>query len=110
MKFQAALLAIAAILSAAKACKCGGNVDATRACCRNTGGIPIDDDCPADTISERLSSFHSCCDWFGTLSDCRCPVGCKMREIQAERVAAGLPAFNDTEMVAFLANYTGYIN
>ena len=110
MKLHAALIAIAAIISAASACKCGGNLDATRACCRDVGGVPTSDDCPANTISERLSRFHSCCLRFGVRSDCRCPVGCLMSEVQAERKEAGLPAFNETEMLTYLKNYEGYLN
>ena len=110
MKFHAALVVIAALVSAAQACKCGGNVDVTRGCCTYAGGVTNDDDCTANTISEQLSSFHSCCSWFNTRSDCSCPVGCVRREVQAARKAGGLPAFNETEMLAFLANHEDYVN
>ncbi len=110
MKFHTILAAIAAIVSAAEACKCGGNIDATRACCRQTGGVPSGDDCPANTISERLSNFHSCCLNFGTRSDCRCPIGCLVAELEAERKAGGLPALNETQMLSYLKSYDGYVN
>lgn len=110
MKFNFAVIAIAALISAADACKCGGNRDATFACCRNVGGVPSGNDCPANTISERLSNFHSCCLGFGVRSDCRCPVGCLMTEVAAERKTQGLPAFNDSEMLNYLRTYEGFVN
>ncbi|KAK6849127.1 hypothetical protein PG995_012960 [Apiospora arundinis] len=63
--------------AATDACKCGSNLDATKACCR------------------RL----------GVRSDCRCPVGCRKDELQAERKAQGLEPLNDTELLAALHDY-----
>ncbi|KAK8058454.1 hypothetical protein PG994_008902 [Apiospora phragmitis] len=60
MQFNFLLTVTALLASAAvEACKCGSNIDATRACCRSAGGTPTDSDCPAGGISERLSNFAS---------------------------------------------------
>ncbi|KAF9872847.1 hypothetical protein CkaCkLH20_09710 [Colletotrichum karsti] len=106
MKFNI-LAAVTALIAAAEACKCGGNIDATRACCRNVGGVPTSNDCPANTISERLSGFASCCRGFGVRSDCRCPVGCAKQELEAARKKEGLTPLNDSEILAALSNYDG---
>lgn len=92
MQFNIALMALA-FFSAVEACKCGGNVDATRACCKSTGGTPSGDDCPANQISERLSNFASCCRNLGARSDCRCSIGC----LKSERIAQGLKPLSDKE-------------
>lgn len=110
MKFATVIFAIATVFTTADACKCGGNVDATRACCRDVGGVPTSNDCPANTISERLSNFHSCCLGFGVRSDCRCPIGCLMQEVEAERKTQGLPALNESEKLNYLMKYEGFVN
>ncbi|TPX10381.1 uncharacterized protein E0L32_008600 [Thyridium curvatum] len=105
MKLSAAITAIAAFFSATEACKCGSNVDATRACCRSVGGNPTNDDCPASGISERLSNFASCCNSLGARSDCRCPVGCARVETDAQRLAAGQDPLTDEELAAYVNSY-----
>jgi hypothetical protein len=110
MKLQTVMMALTALFTAADACKCGGNQDATRACCRQVGGVPSGNDCPANTISERLSNFHSCCLGFGVRSDCRCPVGCLLKEMEAERRVQGLPELNDSEKLNYLTSYEGFVN
>ncbi|CZR51797.1 uncharacterized protein PAC_01674 [Phialocephala subalpina] len=99
------VLVFATFLAAIEACKCGGNIDATKACCRNVGGNPSDVDCPANQISERLSNFASCCNSLGSRSDCRCPVGCARNETDAAQSAAGLPLLTDAEVTSFVASY-----
>ena len=106
MKFNV-LFTLAAFVTAAAACKCGGNEIATEACCRTSGGIMRGNDCAANTMSERLSTFAQCCRAFGVISDCRCPVGCAKRELEAARAAQGLPPLEDSEILAKLENYEG---
>lgn len=105
MKFSVLVALTALLVSASEACKCGGNTDATRACCRNVGGVPSGNDCPASSISERLSNFHSCCLNFGTRSDCRCPRGCRIAELKAAREKEGLAPLSEEEINAAVANY-----
>ncbi|KAK8004194.1 NADH dehydrogenase (ubiquinone)-like protein [Apiospora arundinis] len=107
MKINTLLVLVTALLApaATDACKCGSNLDATKACCHDAGGIPTSNGCPAGTISERLSRFASCCRRLGVRSDCRCPVGCRKDELQAERKAQGLEPLNDTELLAALHDY-----
>ncbi|KAK6833196.1 hypothetical protein PG987_007890 [Apiospora arundinis] len=71
MKINTLLVLVTALLApaATDACKCGSNLDATKACCHDAGGIPTSNDCPAGTISERLSRFASCCRRLGLLWD-----------------------------------------
>ncbi|TLD22072.1 hypothetical protein PspLS_07771 [Pyricularia sp. CBS 133598] len=106
MKFNV-LFTLVALISASAACKCGGNELATESCCRTTGGIMRGSDCAANTMSERLSTFAQCCRALGTLSDCRCPVDCVRRELEAARAAQGLPPLEDCEILAQLENYEG---
>ncbi|TPX11930.1 uncharacterized protein E0L32_007428 [Thyridium curvatum] len=105
MKFSSAILAIAVLFSTSEACKCGTNMDATRACCRDNGGSPTDSDCPASDISENLSGFASCCRYFGARSDCRCPIGCARLETDAHRKAFGLKPLSDPELIDFVNSY-----
>ncbi|KAI5862512.1 hypothetical protein GGS23DRAFT_597317 [Durotheca rogersii] len=72
MFIRLAAVAVAAFLTApALACKCfvdGGQDDArTQSCCGELNGITAGDDCRANSISEHLSDFRSCC---GGQSDC----------------------------------------
>ena len=74
---------IATMLSGtAFACKCttNGSEDTARteSCCGSLSGTYSDGDCAANSISESLSDFRSCC---GGLSDCDFP---KKREGEAE--------------------------
>ncbi|KAK3935743.1 hypothetical protein QBC46DRAFT_412725 [Diplogelasinospora grovesii] len=108
MQFNfAQLFALAAVLSGAvsDACKCGGNVDATVACCKSVGGSANGDDCPANQISERLSNFASCCNNLGARSDCRCPVGCARKELDTARAAQGLPPATDKDVLNYVQEY-----
>lgn len=109
MKVFAAVLALAALLSAAEACKCvssiGNNEAATRACCQEAGGSASETDCPADDISNNLSRFASCCRQYETRSDCRCPIGCARQELEAQRAAEGKAPPTDTEVNALVASY-----
>jgi hypothetical protein len=107
MKFTLALAALATIFTTINACKCGGNLEATKACCQSTGGVATSDDCPANQISERLSNFASCCNNLGARSDCRCPVGCARNETDAARAAEGLEPLSNEEVFKLVESYGG---
>ncbi|PQE32209.1 hypothetical protein CJF32_00009909 [Rutstroemia sp. NJR-2017a WRK4] len=109
MKFptSTSLLFLFTFISTLEACKCAGNTEGTIACCKSVGGSPSGDDCPANSISQRLSNFASCCGSLGQRSDCKCPVGCAKEELQAARKAVGLGALNDTEVLVALDGYVG---
>ncbi|KAF2278197.1 uncharacterized protein EI97DRAFT_248020 [Westerdykella ornata] len=90
MHLSSILLAGAALLAGADACKCvsGGNVylDASHACCNDLrGNWRNGNDCQAGSISEHLSNFRRCCRNWGLTSDCDCPT-CSAAELQADAV------------------------
>ncbi|KLU86593.1 hypothetical protein MAPG_05605 [Magnaporthiopsis poae ATCC 64411] len=101
------LFTLAAFVTAAAACKCGGNKFATEGCYQTWDGIIKGNDCAANSISERLSTFAQCCRAFGVISDCRYPVGCAKRELEAARATQGLPPLKNSEILAKLENYEG---
>ncbi|UNI20918.1 hypothetical protein JDV02_006964 [Purpureocillium takamizusanense] len=110
MKFSTAIISIAALLSSAEACKCissiGNNVEATRACCQEAGSTANSSgDCPAGNISNNLSRFASCCRSYDTRSDCRCPIGCARKELEAKHLAEGKVPPTEDEVKALLAKY-----
>lgn len=75
--FHLSLLAVAALLSSAEACKCIKNGQkqnaVTESCCKAFGGIfEFGEDCRASSISERLTNFSACCGNSAACSDCRC--------------------------------------
>ncbi|EJD41982.1 hypothetical protein AURDEDRAFT_68173 [Auricularia subglabra TFB-10046 SS5] len=77
--FTLALVALAAFVPA-KACKClditgSNNVANTQVCCALlNGSFQGGNDCAANSISEHLSTFRSCCEARGSLtSDCDFP-------------------------------------
>lgn len=72
MKFPTSIIAIAALFASAE----GVNVAATFNSCREAGGIPGGNQCPAGQISEKFSTFAECCKTHSDRSDCRCPKGC----------------------------------
>ncbi|KAL7794350.1 hypothetical protein V8C37DRAFT_401375 [Trichoderma ceciliae] len=84
MKFNLAILAGAALFSAAEACKCwaqGSHVpDLTRPCCSKAGGYLSQGNTNCDGIGERLSTFWNCCKSYGAKSDCNCPTCWGLRE------------------------------
>ncbi|KAF9066290.1 hypothetical protein BDP27DRAFT_1297472 [Rhodocollybia butyracea] len=80
MNFLAFVLVAVVAAIPAHACKCldaGGanNVHNTKSCCADLNGSFQDgNDCAADSISERLSNFRSCCQVEGSVtSDCDFP-------------------------------------
>lgn len=106
MQLTTILATLTTLLAASvEACKCGGNIDATRACCRSTGGVPSGDDCPANQISERLSNFAACCRNLGARSDCRCPVGCVLAQENPVRLAKGLKPLTEAEAKEIAESY-----
>jgi hypothetical protein len=80
MKFSTPIIAIAALFASTEACQClsadGINVASTFNCCREAGGRPGGDQCPAHQIRKKLSNFAKCCRTYGDRLDCRCPMGC----------------------------------
>jgi len=109
MKFSTTIISIAALLASAEACKClssvGNNVDATKACCKEAGGSVSGTDCPAGEISNTLSRFASCCRSYDTRSDCRCPIGCARKELEAQHKAEGKAPPTDDEVKGLLSKY-----
>ncbi|KAJ7652334.1 hypothetical protein DFH06DRAFT_995101 [Mycena polygramma] len=80
MQFLSILIvAIAALVSSTEGCKCVANdvshPEATGPCCSSLSGDfnSGDGDCAADSISEHLSNFRSCCEGSGFTSDCDFP-------------------------------------
>lgn len=80
MRFFTSIIALTAIIASAEACQCysptGVAVRVTEDCCRNSGGTPDGNQCPAHQIRKKLSTFSVCCKSYGYRSDCRCPRGC----------------------------------
>ncbi|CAK1356438.1 hypothetical protein CB0940_10908 [Cercospora beticola] len=74
--FTVAIIALFGLT--ANACKCSNDRLATESCCAQLQGnyLPDQQDCQAASISERLSTFASCCSEGGFDSDCDCPSGC----------------------------------
>ncbi|KAL3963258.1 hypothetical protein ACCO45_000262 [Purpureocillium lilacinum] len=109
MKFSTTIISIVALLASAEACKClssvGNNSEATSACCKEAGGSANGSDCPAGEISDRLSRFASCCKAYGTRSDCRCPIGCARKELEAQHKAEGKAAPTEAEIKGLLSKY-----
>ncbi|KAM0250887.1 hypothetical protein ACHAQJ_008465 [Trichoderma viride] len=109
MKFFASFIAVVTVFASAEACQClsseGVNVASTFNCCREAGGNPGGDQCPANQISQRLSSFAECCKSYGDLSDCRCPKGCARAELQAIHETQGKAPPTDAEVDTLLAKY-----
>ncbi|KAG6040802.1 hypothetical protein E4U41_007019 [Claviceps citrina] len=102
MKFLASVIAVVATVSSVEACQCIGatGVDqkVTESCCHGAGGSPDGNQCPADQISEYLSTFASCCLYFRTRSDCRCPIGCDGEELDAKAKRKGKTPPTDDEV------------
>ncbi|KAK2616959.1 hypothetical protein QQS21_000048 [Conoideocrella luteorostrata] len=110
MKFSASIIAIAtAFFATAEACQChkgtGLDTGATFDCCYSAGGKPTGDQCPAGTISERLSDFASCCRSRGAYSDCNCSQGCN-KALDAMRESKGEAGLTDAEVQAVIAQYS----
>ncbi|PWI66136.1 hypothetical protein PCL_05354 [Purpureocillium lilacinum] len=109
MKFSTTIISIAALLTSAEACKClssiGINEPATRACCQAAGGPANGSDCPAGEISNKLSTFAQCCRSYGTRSDCRCPIGCARKELEAQHKAEGKAPPTEAEIKGLLSKY-----
>lgn len=109
MKLLTSIVAVIAMISSAEACQClssnGVNGPATESCCREAGGSPKGNQCPANQISENLSKFASCCKDYGTRSDCRCPIGCARLELEAKAKEEGTAPPTDDEVQALVASY-----
>lgn len=79
MQFNALFLAVTALFAAStQACKCmdgdeNSDMTVTTSCCSVAGGSAGSDDCNADSISEHLSDFDTCCGNSGLVSDCDYP-------------------------------------
>ncbi|KAF9071090.1 hypothetical protein BDP27DRAFT_1291818 [Rhodocollybia butyracea] len=80
MNFFAFILVAVVAAIPAHACKCLGagganNVGHTKSCCASlSGSFQGGNDCAADSISEHLSNFRSCCQRDGSVtSDCDFP-------------------------------------
>lgn len=103
------MISIAALLTSAEACKClssiGNNESATSACCQAAGGPANGSDCPAGEISNNLSKFASCCRGYNDKSDCRCPIGCARKELEAQHKAEGKAPPTDDEVKGLLSKY-----
>ena len=112
MQFSlATIFSLATFALSGEACKClsdqGNNMDATRACCREAGGTATSSDCPAGSISERMSTFAICCKEYGDRSDCRCPFGCALKELEAQHKADGKDAPSNDDALDYLHSYGG---
>lgn len=109
MKLLTSIVAIIAMISSAEACQClsaiGVNDAATKNCCREAGGSPSGNQCPAGQISQKLSTFASCCKSYGTRSDCRCPIGCARLELETKAKEDGTAPPTDDEVQALVASY-----
>jgi hypothetical protein len=94
MKFISfAAIAATLFFNGAYACKClDGKENITRTterCCLEQNGNYVNGgDCAANSISESLSNFASCCASDGYDSDCDCPSGCFAEGDQRSNVAA----------------------
>jgi hypothetical protein len=101
MQISQMLIAALALAFSADACKCttdfgkGSPVDAaTKSCCSKVGGTYSGNDCEADSISNKLAQFDTCCEVTspeGMDSDCHCPLGCeggKKREMTGKEFEA----------------------
>lgn len=78
MQFNILLISLTALASVSSACKClhskGIGKGTTKWCCQDLGGtFQYGEDCKASTISNKLSSFDSCCRTKQMWSDCRYP-------------------------------------
>lgn len=80
MKLFSLIFVSAATILSVQACKCvdpNGGADndvETAFCCAEEGGTFQDgNDCAANSISNELSEFESCCNGSGLNSDCSCP-------------------------------------
>ncbi|GJN78410.1 hypothetical protein PLIIFM63780_001904 [Purpureocillium lilacinum] len=89
MKFSTTIISIAALLTSAEA----------------SGGPANGSDCPAGEISNKLSTFASCCRSYGDNSDCRCPIGCVRKELEAQHKAEGKAPPTDDEVKGLLSKY-----
>jgi hypothetical protein len=87
--FFATILALLSLfLVPTLACKCRVRVNdaidtaRTYACCVGRKGEFVDgNDCRAGSIQDKLRTFHQCCKFYGRVSDCRCPFGCRPEEV-----------------------------
>lgn len=74
MKFNAVIIAAAALFATGEACKCwkGNNIQFgdSRACCSKAGGNWTGDDCAFAGSGGDLGKFNKCCVSHGDVTDC----------------------------------------
>ena len=79
MQFKAIVLGLATFFVTAQACGChdpstGNRDEATsKACCNANGASWSNGDCAADSMSESLRDYDSCCQEGSLISDCDYP-------------------------------------